>query len=138
MDDLRNALMWSLQFPFSEEEYTYATILTLKILAKKCKMNEDDQAVFMAVYDGMTLKDPSPLNEPIHELIAQAREEDPIEPTETMKPVILEECKKAVETMDKPRMKAYKAFVRSFLSESESCGCNSSASAEKKMGCEKK
>ncbi len=137
MDELKRALVWSLQFTFSPEEYRYATILSLKILAKKCKMNEEDQALFMAVYDGMTLKDPAVLNEPIHELIAQAREEDPLEPTEALKPAIMEACKDAVAEMEKPRMKAYKAFVRSFLEEESACGCNSSPSLEKKKGCGK-
>lgn len=126
MTELRDALMWALGFKFSEQEYEYATILALKILDKKCKMNEEDQAVFMAVYDGMVLQENSPQSSERHQTIAKAREADPLAPSEAYKETIHALCKEAVSTMEKPKMKAYKAFVRSFLSENEMCGCNSS------------
>ena len=131
MAEIRDALIWALGFKFSEQEYEYATILSLKILDKKCKMTEEDQALFMAVYDGMTLQEGSPLNETIHQTIAKAREEDPMEPSEAYKATIHQLCKEAVGKMDKPKMKAYKAFVRTFLEESEACGFNNSALLDK-------
>ena len=131
MAEIRDALVWALGFKFSEQEYDYATILTLKILDKKCKMNEEDQALFMAVYDGMCLQENSPLNKEVHQTIAKAREDNPLEPSDTYKDVIHQLCKEAVSTMDKPKMKAYKAFVRTYLEESEACGFNNSALLDK-------
>jgi len=129
--DVRDALIWALGFKFSEQEYEYATILTLKILDKKCKMNDGDQALFMAVYDGMLLQEHSPLNKEIHQTIAKAREENPLKPSETYKDVVHQLCQEAVSSMDKPKMKAYKAFVRTFLEESEACGFNNSTLLDK-------
>lgn len=131
MAEVRDALIWALGFKFSEQEYEYATILTLKILDKKCKMSNDDQALFMAVYDGMILQEDSPLKEAVHQTIAKAREDNPLEPSEAYKESIHRLCKEAVSTMEKPKMKAYKAFVRSFLEGNESCGFNNSALLEK-------
>ena len=131
MAEIRDALIWALGFKFSEQEYAYATILTLKILDKKCKMNEEDQALFMAVYDGMLLQENSPLNKEIHQTIAKAREENPLVPSEAYQDVIHQLCKDAVGKMDKPKMKAYKAFVRTFLEGSEACGFNNSVLLEK-------
>ena len=126
MAELRDALIWAIGFKFSEQEYEYATILALKILDKKCKMNEEDQALFMAVYDGMGLQENAPLSSERHQTIAKAREADPLVPSEAYKETIHTLCIEAVSTMEKPKMKAYKAFVRSFLSENEACGCKSS------------
>ena len=131
MAELRDALIWALGFKFSEQEYEYATILTLKILDKKCKMNGDDQALFMAVYDGMVLQENSPLHHEIHATIARSREENPLEPSPEYKESIHGLCKEAVAKMEKPKMKAYKAFVRSFLGENKSCGFNNSTLLEK-------
>jgi len=126
MNNMENALVWAMGFKFSEQEYEYATILALKILDKKCQMNEDDQALFMAVYDGMALQTGSPLTTELHATIAKAREENPLESSREYKLTIHELCKEAVAKMEKPKMKAYKAFVRSFLANEEACGFNSS------------
>lgn len=131
MADLRDAMVWALGFKFSEQEYEYATVLTLKILDKKCKMNDEDQALFMAVYDGMGLQENSPFTSELHQVIAAAREKNPLVPSDEYKTAIHEKCKDAVATMEKPKMKAYKAFVRSFLDNGEACGFNNSALLEK-------
>ncbi len=131
MTELRDALIWALGFKFSEQEYEYATILALKILDKKCKMNEEDQALFMAVYDGMLLQEGSPLNQEVHQAIAKARETDPLIPSQEYKETIHQLCKEAVGSMEKPKMKAYKAFVRSFLENEEACGLNNSPLLDK-------
>jgi hypothetical protein len=124
--DLRNTLIWALGFKFSAQEYDYATILALKILNKKCKMNEEEQTLFMAVYDGMGLQENSPLVTNMHQTIAKAREANPLEPAPEYEAAIHQLYSDAAATMEKPKMKAYKAFVRSFLGESGECGCNSS------------
>ncbi|MEA1917384.1 MAG: hypothetical protein U9N42_07615 [Campylobacterota bacterium] len=111
MDDLSTVYEWAKTYEFSEEELQYSTILALKILDNKCKMDYDNYNLFMSVYDGILDKSSTPFNKKVHQIIVLARADDPIKAGAIYKEAIGELRVKMMENMNKPTMKAYKQLV---------------------------
>lgn len=115
MDILEQAFTWAKERNFNDMEFDYATILALKILDSKCKMSEEDQIIFMRVYDGMEAKDSNPFQLEMHQVIKDARTASSSAAKETMKVFVHQLRIEAEESMHRPTMKAYKAMVRQHL-----------------------
>jgi hypothetical protein len=111
MDDLSIVYEWAKTYEFSDEELLYATILALKILDQQCKMDYDNYNLFMSVYDGINDKYNTPFNQKVHQIINLARENDPLVPNPTYKPIIHNLRVALMKNMDKPTMKAYKQLI---------------------------
>lgn len=115
MTTIQKAHQWALTHTFSEEELRYATILTLKILDQKCQMTQEDQTIFMAVYDGIANKTPTPLTTSLHKLIVQSRNHDHLACHASAKQTITFHRQEAEGEMQRPIMKRYKSMVRQAL-----------------------
>lgn len=111
MDDLSIAYEWAKGYDFSQEELWYATLLALKILDNHCKMDYDNYNLFMSVYDGISDKSPKVFNQKVHQLIEEARADDPLVPKSEYKEAIGALRKAMMQQMDKATMKHYKALV---------------------------
>lgn len=88
-----------------------AITVALKILDKKCQMDEASQALFMQVYDAVSEKESRLFKHSLHETIAAARK---IACLETLDEIHRQRLY-AMEMIPKPTMKAFKAKVRNLL-----------------------
>ncbi len=111
MDDLSIAYEWAKTYDFDDVELHYATILALKILDGHCKMDYDNFNLFMSVYDGIQDKVSTPFNKKVHQLIEEARVNDPLKPTAEYKEVITNVRVAMMKDFEKPLMKAFKQLV---------------------------
>ncbi len=111
MDDLSTGYEWAKTYEFDEIELHYCTILALKILDGQCKMDYDSYNIFMSVYDGIADKNPTPFNKKIHQIIEDARTDDPIIPKDEYKSTIHSLRVALMENMDKSLMKEFKQLV---------------------------
>lgn len=112
---LDTARQWAKSYTFSDIQTQYATILALKILDGKCQMSGEDQTIFMAVYDGIGEKIPSPWTTPLHRLISQSRVEGQLACHPSSQDTIKFHRQEAEGAMQRPIMKSYKAMVRQAL-----------------------
>ena len=106
---------WAMGYEFSDIDYEYATILTLKILDKQCKMDNQDKTIFMVIYDAMAQREDEPLNKKVHEFIEEARIDGSLEVKDEYKDAIHTIRVEYMERMEKEDMKAYKARMRQNL-----------------------
>lgn len=115
MDDLAHVYQWGQSYPFNAEQLHYMTIVALKILDKQCEMEEQDDRLFMAIYDGIADRVPSPLNEKVHRIIFLSRTENPIRPKKEYIEVIHELCLIMMKRMDRVTMENFQRFVKNQL-----------------------
>lgn len=115
MDDISIVYEWAKTYEFDEVDLYYCTLLALKILDKKCKMNNDDFRLFMSVYDGIADKRPSKFTKKVHKIIELARTKDPIVPKEEYKEAICKLREAMMTNMKKEEMKAFKQKVWGIL-----------------------
>lgn len=114
MDLLDHAFTWAQHHEFTQQQLEYATILQLKILDCKCQMSPDDQRLFSQVYLGMKYKTISPFQLEVHTLIDEATG-DTLAAKEQYEKAVHHYRKHYESTMQRPVMKAYKAYVREAL-----------------------
>ncbi|MEA3314946.1 MAG: hypothetical protein U9Q30_03750 [Campylobacterota bacterium] len=115
MDDMSVVYEWAKTNPINEEQVQYATILALKILDDSCKMDMDNYNLFMAVYDGINDKVPTPLDKKVHKIVELSRCDDPIIPKQEYKEVIHNLRVAMMKDMDKSKMKSYKKTIWDIL-----------------------
>lgn len=115
MDDMSIVYEWAKTHDFDELDLFYCTLLALKILDKKCKMDYDNFNLFMSVYDGITDKSPAVFTQKVHKIIELARTDDPIIPKEEYKDAISQLRRAMMTNMKKEEMKAFKQKVWDIL-----------------------
>lgn len=85
--------------------------VALKISDDSCKMDAEQRAVFMALYDALPSYESQIYDENIHALIHEAR----TAPTATIYARIKKERQRAMDIITQDKMKAFKASVRTAL-----------------------
>lgn len=89
-----------------------AVTVALKITDNSCKMDEEQRALFMQLYDALSPYESLVFDESIHDLIREGRNS----PSETLYERIKLEREKAMAIITQEKMKLFKASVRgSFL-----------------------
>ncbi len=88
-----------------------AVTVALKISDDSCKMDEEQRAVFMALYDALEPFKSDLFDENIHTLIHTARNA----PTASLFAQIKKERERAMAIITQEKMKAFKASVRTAL-----------------------
>lgn len=111
MDDMSTVYEWAKTHTFDEVEVHYCTLLALKILDGKCKMDYDNYNLFMSVYDGINDQVPTPFNKKVHRIIEESRSDDPIIPKDEYKGAIQALRVAMMENMEKSLMKDFKQKV---------------------------
>ena len=85
--------------------------VALKITDNSCKMDEEQRALFMALYDALPQYKSILFDHGIHELILEAREH----PTSALYTQIKKEREMAMSIISQEKMKAFKSSVRTSL-----------------------
>lgn len=88
-----------------------AVTVALKISDDSCKMDEEQRALFMALYDHLSPYKSTLFDDTIHELIYQTR----TNPTATLYAQIKKERERAMAVITQEKMKIFKASVRGSL-----------------------
>jgi len=88
-----------------------AVTVALKISDDSCKMNEEQRAVFMALYDALPSFDSELFDESVYALIHSARNS----PSATLFAQIKKEREMAMAIITQEKMKSFKASVRAAL-----------------------
>ncbi len=88
-----------------------AVTVALKISDDSCKMDEEQRAVFMALYDALPSFDSELFDESVYTLIEEAR----TAPSATLFAQIKKEREMAMAIITQEKMKAFKASVRASL-----------------------
>ncbi|WP_310440549.1 hypothetical protein [Sulfuricurvum sp.] len=88
-----------------------AVTVALKITDDSCKMDEEQRALFMALYDHLSPYKSTLFDDTIHELIHQGR----INPTAALYTQIKKEREMAMAVITQEKMKMFKASVRGSL-----------------------
>lgn len=87
--------------------------VALKITDDSCKMDDDQRAIFMAVYDALPEYESVLFDASVHEIIRTGR----TAPTAFTYGEIRKRREAAMDAITRPKMKAYKAWVRQMLAE---------------------
>ncbi|MDD2266837.1 hypothetical protein [Sulfuricurvum sp.] len=88
-----------------------AVTVALKITDDSCKMDDEQRAVFMALYDALDPYESQIFDESIHTLIREARST----PTAALYAQIKKEREMAMAIITQEKMKSFKSFVRASL-----------------------
>jgi hypothetical protein len=88
-----------------------AVTVALKITDDSCKMDDEQRAVFMALYDALPPYTSEMFDEEVYALIAQARDL----PNASLFARIKKERERSMAIITQERMKAFKASVRGSL-----------------------
>jgi len=85
-----------------------AITVALKITDDSCKMDEEQRALFMAVYDALPGRNTALFDADVFDLIAAGRTMPSAQIFATIKPL----RQAAMDTITRPKMKAFKASIR--------------------------
>jgi hypothetical protein len=88
-----------------------AVTVALKISDDSCKMDDEQRALFMALYDELILCESQIFDKNVHTLIAEARNN----PTASLYAQIKKERERAMAIITQEKMKIFKASVRGAL-----------------------
>lgn len=88
-----------------------AITVALKITDDSCKMDDEQRALFMALYDVLPPFKSEIFDESVHDLICEGRKT----PSESLLAAIKEERERAMAIITKEKMKIFKATVRGSL-----------------------
>jgi hypothetical protein len=88
-----------------------AVTVALKITDDSCKMDDEQRALFMALYDALPRYESAMFDESVHELIREARKS----PSALLFGEIKKERERAMAIITKEKMKTFKATVRGSL-----------------------
>lgn len=88
-----------------------AVTVALKITDDSCKMDDEQRALFMALYDALPPFESAMFDESVHELIREGRNA----PTAQLFGRIKNERERAMAIITKEKMKTFKASVRGSL-----------------------
>ena len=88
-----------------------AVTVALKITDDSCKMDDEQRALFMALYDALPRYESTMFDESVHALIREAR----TSPTALLFGKIKNERERAMAIITKEKMKTFKASVRGSL-----------------------
>ncbi|HZF69952.1 hypothetical protein [Sulfuricurvum sp.] len=88
-----------------------AVTVALKITDDSCKMDDEQRAVFMALYDALDPYESQIFDESIHTLIREARST----PTAALYAQIKKEREMAMAIITQEKMKSFKSSVRASL-----------------------
>jgi hypothetical protein len=115
MDILKKAYDWAYTYDFTPIEIDYAGKLALKMLDDSCQMSSEERRMFFYVYDAITDRKDTSLNDDMNRLVFLARDRTTI----YSKPEfanIVHACKEdIIPNMLKVHMKAFKKMVRENL-----------------------
>ncbi len=88
-----------------------AITVALKISDDSCKMDEEQRAVFISLYDALPVYDSAIFGDGIHDLILETRNT----PNASLYARIKKEREMAMDIITQERMKAFKSSVRTSL-----------------------
>lgn len=104
----RSVVHWIKNHPLSAIDVDCATTVMLKILDGKCKMKAEEKVVMALLYDQLKNRPGELLDDGIHQLIADARDNL----NDEMQNFIYEKRLLAETMISRPVMKGFKAMIR--------------------------